>query len=410
MSARNSGRVTVALAVGATIAGSMPVFLIGSLFVQIQLDMQLPAWVLGFAVAMYWAAAAVVSILSGRIIGRIGSRSATAVTFAGAALSLLGSALLVPNAVWLVVWAMLGGAANGLGHPASNHLMSVRVRSGRLATAFGIKQSAVPFAAFVAGLTVPVLALTVGWQWAFAAASLAVLLLLAAFLWFGPAPAGELAKRTHVRLTPPLLRYLLLLAGATTLGAAGAGAVAAFAVTAGIERGLPDAMAGILLSAGSLLGAVVRAVAGRIVDRYGAKIALPLTASLLGTAAVGAALLAVDEPWAYVAGIVLALGPGWGWTGLTHFVVSRTAGPATPAATGIVQTGSYLGSGAGPLLFGIAYSVAAGSAGGTLIWLAVAAAQLVATAIIIVLVRVVPPPVSVAAPAGARPVAASITE
>jgi nitrate/nitrite transporter NarK len=203
---------------------------------------------------------------------------------------------------------------------------------------------------------------------------------------------------------------MLLLAGATTLGAAGAGAVAAFAVTAGIERGLPDAMAGILLSAGSLLGAVVRALAGRIVDRYGAQIALPLTASLLGTAAVGAAMLAVDEPWAYVVGIVLALGPGWGWTGLTHFVVSRTAGPATPAATGIVQTGSYLGSGAGPLLFGIAYSVAAGSAGGTLIWLAVAAAQLIATAIVIVLVRVVPPPVSVVAPPEPQTVAASIPE
>lgn len=393
MNPRDSGRTTVILAVGTTIASSIPVFLIGSLFVQMQGDIVIPAWVLGFAVAMYWAVAAVVSMLSGRIIGVIGSRAATLASLIGAAVSLLGSAIVAPGWGWLVVWAMVGGAANGIGHPASNHLMSVRVRGSRLATAFGIKQSAVPFAAFIAGLTVPALALTLGWRWGFAAAALVVVVLIVAFLRVGPrrVPRGTPRSRVHVPLSTPLLRYLLLLSSVTTLGAGAAGAVSAFAVTAGIERGIPDAAAGVLLSVGSLIGAAIRTIAGRLADRYGGEIALPLAATLLGSGTVGVLFLSIDSEWSFVVGILLALGPGWGWTGLTHFVVSRTAGAATPTATGIVQTGSYIGSGAGPLLFGLAYTATAGTDLSSVVWVPVAVASALATVIALVLTRVTPP-------------------
>lgn len=392
---RDTGRTTVALAVGTTIAGGLPVFLIGALFVQLQGDLDAPAWTLGFAVAVYWAVAAIVSTLSGRVIGIIGSRRATIISIGGAAASLLGSALLSPTWPLLIVWAGLGGAANGLGHPASNHLMTLRVHGSKLATAFGIKQGAVPFAAFLAGLAVPVLALTLGWHWGFGLASLLTVALLGVFLWLGPKrpPAGIKRARFTGRLGAPLVRYLILMSSATTIGAAAAGAVSAFAVTAGVQRDVPDALAGILLSVGSLLGAVVRVVSGRIADRTGGRIALPLTAALLATGAVGTALISIDTSWTFIVGLILALGPGWGWTGLTHFVVSRAAGPATPAATGIVQTGSYLGSGGGPLVFGIAFAVAGTAPGHTLIWLPVALLQLIATVIVLVLIKTRPPAV-----------------
>ncbi|MBM3715422.1 MAG: MFS transporter, partial [Actinobacteria bacterium] len=357
MSGRDRGsggaRSTAALAVGTTISGCLPVFLIGALFAQLQSDLGAPAWVLGVAVAFYWAVAAVVSVLSGRIISRIGSRMATIFSISGAVASLLGSAFLAPGWIAFVLWAGLGGAANSLGHPASNHLMSLRVPASKLATAFGIKQAAVPFAAFLAGLAVPVVALTLGWRWGFGLAAAVGVMLLTTFLLWGPrrAPGAVRQRRPHVPLPSPLLRYLLLMATATTLGAAAAGAASSFVVTAGIERGITDASAGILLSAGSLLGAVIRALAGRVADRTGGRIALPLTAALLASGAVGTALLTVDATWTFALGAVLALGPGWGWTGLTHYVVSRVSGAATPSATGLVQTGSYIGSGGGPLAF-----------------------------------------------------------
>jgi cyanate permease len=195
----------------------------------------------------------------------------------------------------------------------------------------------------------------------------------------------------HLRLGRPLVGYLLLIASITTLGAGAAGATSAYAVTAGIDRGLDDAFAGVLLSVGSLLGAVTRVVAGRVADRTRGRYALPMTGTMLLAGTTGVVLMAVDTQATYIVGLVLALGIGWGWTGLTHFVVSRVAGPATPSATGIVQTGSYIGSGAGPLLFGLGFAFSPSPA----IWLVVGVAYAASAVVAFLLVRRQPPPVPV---------------
>lgn len=388
---RDTGRTTVALATGTTIAGSMPAFLVGAVFVQLQADIGAENWVLGTAVAAYWIAAAVISTLSGRIVARIGSRRGTILSLVVSIVSLLGVALWVPSWQWLVVWTVVGGMSNGLGHPSSNHLMTLRVGASRWATAFGIKQGAVPFAAFGAGLTVPTLAVTLGWQWGYALGALGAAAVLVAFLLLGPrrVPAASGARKTSVPLTVPLRRYLLVLLTATTLGSAGAGAVASFAVTAGVDRGIPDALAGVLLSAGSLLGATLRVIAGRLADRSNGRTALPMTAAMLACGAIGTVLMSLGSVWTFAIGVLFVLGPGWGWAGLTHFVVSRVAGPATPSATGIVQTGSYLGSAGGPFFFGLAFQFTSGDPA---VWWGVAVAQIVATAIVVVLLRRAAPP------------------
>ena len=51
-------------------------------------------------------------------------------------------------------------------------------------------------------------------------------------------------------------------------------------------------------------------------------------------------------------GPALAFGAGWAWPGLFNLAIVL-ANPASPAAaTGVTQTGTYLGAVAGPLLFG----------------------------------------------------------
>jgi len=387
----------VVLAAGATVTGGLPVFLLGALFVQIQLDVPAPQWVLGAAVASYWGAAAVVSLLAGRLVSGMGIRSATLLGVGVGALSLAGGAFLVPGWPWLLVWAAVGGVCNGISHPAANQLINLRVRRGMLATAFGIKQAAIPFAAFLAGLAVPALALTLGWHWGFGLASLFALVVGALF-WFA-VPRGQLARPraggSHVALTPPLMRYLLLMTSVTTLSAAATGAVTAYAVITGIERGLSLAVAGILLSVGGLLSVGVRVVVGRIADRANSRFALVTVTVMMGVGGGGVLLMAVDTPWTFVVGMLLALGMGWGWPGLTHFVVSRVAGPATPSATGIVQIGTYIGSGAGPLAFGLLYATVPELT----LWIVVGAVQIIAAYIAVVLART-PPPVPVPVPAG----------
>lgn len=391
---RGSGKTTVLLAVGTTVAGGMPVFLVGALFALMQDDLDAPSWVLGVVVASYWVVAAAVSSVTGAIIAAWGSSITTIVSISGAVVSLFGTAVLTPTWPALVAWACLGGAANALGHPASNHLMSQRVAGSRLATAFGVKQSAVPFAAFLAGLTVPIVAVAASWKWGFGAAAVFGLVLLCVFVLVArrrPEGRGRSKSNPSVKLSGQLRRYLLMLSVATTLGAAAASAVSAYAVTAGIQRGMPDALAGIVLSAGSLLGAVLRILSGRIADRTQGRVAISLTAALLLTGAIGSAIMAVDATWALAVGIVLVLGPGWGWTGLTHYVVTRVSGPAGPTATGLVQTGSYLGSGGGPLLFGIAFTLLAPGPGHSLVWLVLCVAQLVAALAAALLIRLPPP-------------------
>ncbi|MDF2443654.1 MAG: hypothetical protein JWR01_1857 [Subtercola sp.] len=395
------GRITLALAVGTTIAGGIPVFLLGALFTQIQRETAAPAWVLGAAVAAYWAAAAVVSMLSGRVISLIGVRAANFLTLAVAAVSLLGSAVLVPEWSFLLVWAVVGGAANGLGHPSSNSLIHARVSPTKLATAFGIKQSAVPFSAFIAGLTVPAIGLTVGWPWAFAAASVLTVVLIVLLKVYGPPKAkrGTVKRPPHVRLSGSLVRYLLLVASVTTLGAGAAGAVSSYAVTAAVGRGVDDAWAGVLLSIGSLVGATSRIVSGRLADRTLGRYALVTASGMLAIGGLGVLLMSLDVEWTFILGLILALGIGWGWPGLTHFVVSHVAGPATPSATGIVQTGSYIGSGGGPLVFGLFFSFM----GDGSLWLFVGAVQLVAACIAFWLSRRTPPATPVSPDAAAVP-------
>jgi len=393
MPRRESGTGAVVLAVGATITGGLPVFLLGALFVQIQRDVPAPQWVLGVAVASYWGAAAVMSLLAGRLVSWLGIRSATLLGVMVGGLSLVGGAFLVPSWPWLLGWAAVGGVSNGISHPAANQLINLRVRRGMLATAFGIKQASIPFAAFLAGLAVPALALTLGWHWGFGLASLFAFAVGVLFWW--SVPRGELSRRTtggpHVPLTPALMKYLMLMTSVTTISAAATGAVTAYAVITGIERGLSIGWAGILLSVGGLLSVIVRVVVGRIADRANSRFALVTVAVMMCVGGSGVLLMAVDTQWTFVLGMLLALGIGWGWPGLTHFVVSRVAGPATPSATGIMQIGTYVGSGVGPLVFGLLYAAVPE----VTLWIIVGAMQIVAGYIAVVLARTSPPAVPV---------------
>jgi predicted MFS family arabinose efflux permease len=131
----------------------------------------------------------------------------------------------------------------------------------------------------------------------------------------------------------------------------------------------------------------VRVVVGRIADRANSTFALATVAAMMFIGGAGILLMAVNTQWTFVAGMLLALGIGWGWPGLTHFVVSRVAGPATPSATGVVQIGTYVGSGAGPLAFGLLFGVLPQ----TTLWIIVGAVQIIAGYIAFVLARKDPP-------------------
>jgi MFS family permease len=69
----------------------------------------------------------------------------------------------------------------------------------------------------------------------------------------------------------------------------------------------------------------------------------------------------------------------WAWPGLFNLAIVRNNPVAPGAATGITQTGTYVGAVAGPVLFG----VAADQLGFGWAWLGSAAVTLVAAATIV---------------------------
>lgn len=358
MTTRPGQRATTVAAV-TTVIAVLPVFLTGGLAVQLEAGLDMTASALGAAVAAFWAVSALLSAPAGTIATRLGVRRGMPIAVGLGLTALLGIAVLTPHWTWLILWLSVAGAANALIHPLSNGLIIDQVGVSNRAFAFGLKQTAIPAATFAAGISVPVLALTVGWEWTFGSAALLAALVAPALLRLLPrrlprastSPVGK----TRTRLPRDLRPFLVATAVAGGLGSAQANAVGAFTVISAVDAGFSPAAAGILLGIASAAGIVARPLVGIAADR-GIGGSMATVAMMMGAGCVGLVGMATGQPLVYGIGCVVAFGCGWGWNGLVHYVVSRKTQPFTAQATGITQSGTYIGGTAGPLLFGFLFS------------------------------------------------------
>ena len=102
-----------------------------------------------------------------------------------------------------------------------------------------------------------------------------------------------------------------------------------------------------------------------------------MVVALLTVGSLGFGLLATGAVAPFVAGALLAFALGWGWPGLFNLAVVELNRHAPGAATGVTQTGIYVGAAAGPAGFGLVQSEAgyavAWAIAGVLVLLAAAA-------------------------------------
>jgi len=195
----------------------------------------------------------------------------------------------------------------------------------------------------------------------------------------GVGEQGRRRERVRGRAGDVSLAPLVVLAVGVGLGAAAAGALAGFLVTGGVEVGLGPGLAGLALTVGSVVGIVCRLWAGARADRRPGG-HLRVVALMLVGGAGAVAVLAVGVPWLYLVGTLFAFGAGWGWPGLFNFSIVRNNPNAPGAATGITQTGTYIGAVVGPLVFGaVAQDLSFGAAWSMLVvcYLLAAGAMLV---------------------------------
>jgi MFS family permease len=329
----------------------LPAYVVGGLAVQLRADLDFGEGRLGLAVAVFFAASALGSAPFGRLVERIGAYRGTVAGTVAAAVSMLGIALLARSWWSLAAWLAVAGLANAIVQVAVNLQLARRITPDRLGLAFGLKLSAVPASTLLAGLAVPLLALTIGWRYAFAAGALLAVAATTTLPRTTPAPPRR-AGRPVARTGDARVDALLVVAVAGGLGTAAANSLGAFVVDSSVLAGVDPAMGGWLLAGGSVLGIAVRVSAGMVADRVDRTV-LPAVAGLLALGAVGLWLLGEAGADARLpVAVALAFGAGWGWNGLFNLAVVRHNANAPAAATGITQAGVYLGGVVGPPVFG----------------------------------------------------------
>ncbi len=340
------GDVGVLVAVGGVVTvGTLPVFLVGGLAVQIRAELGLSVSLLGLAGSLFFASSALVARGLAVVTERIGPTSALRLAATGSAVCLVMLAA-TPSTAWLLAGLALAGIPTALSQPAANELLMARVAQQRRGFAFAVKQSAIPASTLLAGIAVPAVALTVGWRWAF------VLAAVFALLTVPTVPRVRWRRATRSADAGAHRSGLLVLAAVTGLGAAAANALGTFVTISAVSVGYSEAAAGLMLSLGSAAGLAVRLAAGAIADRAKPDL-LRMVAAMLGLGGVGYLLLAINQPVTFLIGLLLGFGAGWAWPGVFNYAVAARFPDRVTAVTSVTQTGVYLGAAGGPLLFGL---------------------------------------------------------
>lgn len=356
MARRETARTMLA-ASGLTVLGSLAPFLLGAQAVLVRRELGFGAAGLGVAVAVYFASAALVTVLGTRHLLRLRLGSRLVVAGGLVATGSLGLGLLVQTWPQLVVAMVVLGAANAACQATSNAAVATALPRHRRGLGFGIKQSAVPTAIMLGGLAVPTMTALLGWRSTYlvtgaVGVGVAVVGLLSARVSKagGERPRGGAAYPSQPDRPPT--GPLVLVALAIMLASAGANFIGAYLATWAHQVGLTVEQAGLLIAAGSGSSIVLRIVHGYRADlRHGGNLG-PIALQMLGGGVCLVLLGAVPEPWAVVVLGLLAFAVGWSWPGLLLYAVARVGRDAPTQAASVVQAGAFVGGALGPLVLG----------------------------------------------------------
>ncbi len=343
----------------ATAASFVPMFLVGTLAVYLQADLGIDDVGLGLLVAVGAMSGALFSTLGGRMVERIGVGRALRLGVLLSAVNMVGIATVAQS--WAVAAALMvfAGVGPTLSQPATILWLSREIPAERQGIVFGINQCAGPASTLVAGLSVPLIAGTLGWRWAYGLIG-AVTVVLAFCVPQNrrrPRPARRFSRDGDMPLPPLIVLMLALLLSLFTITA-----FSAFAMSSMASAGVPEGVGGVVIAGGSIAAMITRLSAGQLADRRTGGSHLRTSAVMVATGSLGFILLSTGSAWAMVGGVIVVFSMSWGWQGLFTLALTRINPNAPAAAMGIVFTGGNIGSVIGPAAFGIVAGVHLASA------------------------------------------------
>lgn len=272
------GKIVV-LSVAASTATTFPVFLTGALAVVISRHLSISTTMVGVLVAGFFAAAVPSSAYVGGAVERIGSKMVMRASAIGTAAAELFIVFFAHGFVTFLGGLVVAGVTNGAMQPAVNLMLARAIDRRKQGAAFGIKQAAIPVATLLSGLAVPLVALTLGWRFAYlggAVFALVVAVVVRSAATDSGRPKGGVAV-ADFRYTP-----LIVLALGMALGAGAANSLGAFLVSGAVKAGFSVATAGYLAAYGSAVGVTTRVVSGYLADRRNGRHFLVVVGMLVG--------------------------------------------------------------------------------------------------------------------------------
>lgn len=341
-------------AVAATGSSILPVALLGAVIVQLREDIDVSTVELGGIIALFYLVSALGSVPAGSLVDRLGWPRSILIATACIAVPLVLIATVARGATDVAVAMGIAGVGNAIAQPAANLAIIRGVAVRRQGLAFGVKQAAIPAGTLVAGAAVPLIALTIGWRWAFILPASFALLLMGAT----PLRTGAPARRVAVAGTSLLMRdpALTALAVANLGSSLSINPLFAFFVESSVARGIAPGVAGSLLAFGSATGLVSRLVIGWATDRAAPSVDRMLRHmtiyALLGSPGFFLLGWYGDRARMVALALAFAIGFGFAWSGLFNLVVARGWSDRAGSASGVTQAGLWIGGMLGPLLFG----------------------------------------------------------
>lgn len=152
---------------------------------------------------------------------------------------------------------------------------------------------------------------------------------------------------------PPLPRSVYTLQAGGLVNAFGNGLVIPFMLIYLNEvRGIPVAIAGLVVATHALVGIVAGAVFGSQIDRFGGKRMLALSLAILTVGYAAYAL--VHEPWqGFLVAVVSGIGMGGFWPAQSTLVTGLTPAEQRPSAFAMQRVVMNLGIGLGAMMGGL---------------------------------------------------------
>jgi len=340
-------RPTTAAAAAITIV-ALPGFLVGAFAPQIKDDLGFGDTELGALLTFGYLISSIVMQMGGGVADRRGPLLVlrTGITIAAISALLVGAT--ANTYLILLLCIGLNRVGEGLIQPATNTLISSGVDQPRQGIAMAIKQSAVPLSTALAGLAVPTLGSTLGWEGTFL-----ILAILAFPTWLlvpniAISPTVAFPSRRDMWRS----RHLRIASIAGAFSAAALVTMAGFLTTAAEEAGYSESSAGLILGVGGLVMIAARLSWGYFADRFQfdrfKAVSIALT---LGSMAF--ILLSIGTKTTIIVGALISFGIGWSWPGLLLLGVIEQHPDEPGAATATLQTSIRLGATVAPLGFGI---------------------------------------------------------